>query len=231
MGTTVALLVGRDPQDRYSLHRGYADSVWQVDATPVVLVPPCELDGIGRYVEAALDCDALCATGGGDVDPQLYGSDRIDGLLALDALRDAAELAAVRAAVQARIPVLGICRGVQLMTVALGGTLYQDLPGAGYPGHWEEDRQLEPVHVVRAEPGTCAAASMGGATMVNSIHHQGVRDPGPRLSATAWSDDGLIEAVEAEGLLGVQWHPERLAWRDARHLGPFRWLVSARVAA
>jgi putative glutamine amidotransferase len=80
---------------------------------------------------------------------------------------------------------------------------------------------------VTADPSTLACAALAGAEQVNSIHHQAVRDPGPHLRATAWSDDGTIEAIEADGLLGVQWHPERLITHDARHLAPFRWLVAA----
>jgi putative glutamine amidotransferase len=82
------------------------------------------------------------------------------------------------------------------------------------------------VHAIRAEPGSLAEQALGGATKVNSIHHQAVRDPGS-LIATAWSDDGVIEAVEGEGVLGVQWHPERLFAYDACHLAAFEWLVDA----
>jgi putative glutamine amidotransferase len=111
------------------------------------------------------------------------------------------------------------------MTVALRGTLHQDLAAAGYRGHWDEARQHEPVHAVYSDDGTAARSALAGATEVNSIHHQAVRDPGPQLRATAWSADGVIEAVEGIGVLGVQWHPERLADHDARHLAPFIWLL------
>jgi putative glutamine amidotransferase len=229
---TVALLVGREPAQRYSLYHGYADSIWRVGATPVVLTPPpSSLAAIDRYVEAALSCDAICLTGGDDVDPRLYGEEPSEHVTQLDAGRDAAELAAVRAAVDAGIPVLGICRGIQLIAVALGGSLHQDLPTAGYPGHWEESRQAEPVHRVTAEAGSLALTALAGATSVNSIHHQAVRDPGPLLSATARAEDGVIEAVETTGVLGIQWHPERLAGVDERHLAPFRWLAGSRVPA
>jgi putative glutamine amidotransferase len=219
---SVALLVGREPPHRFSVHRGYADAVWAIGATPVVLVPPPSVEGLDRYVSAALACDAVCATGGGDVAVEPF-----EGLMDPDPMRDAVEAAVVRAAVSASRPVLGICRGIQLMAVALGGAVFRDLPTAGYAGHWEEERQFEPVHGISAEPGSAALAALGGARLVNSIHHQAVSDPGPQLVASAWSDDGLIEAVEGPGLLGVQWHPERLFGTDARHLGPFQWLVAA----
>jgi len=226
--TTVALLIGRDPPDRYSLNRGYADALYAVGATPVVLVPPVSSAGLPGYVSAALACDALCVTGGGDVDPARYGAmSRSPELMDVDSQRDAAELAAVRAAVSAATPVLGICRGIQLVTVALGGTLHQDVASVGFSGHWEEERQREPVHPVSASPGSLAAAALAGAAVVNSIHHQAVASVGPTLTASAWAPDGLIEAVEAPGVLGVQWHPERLYESDPRHLAPFRWVVGA----
>jgi len=226
---TVALLIGREPAHRYSVHRAYADAVWSVGALPMLLPPPPS-DAAGevdRLVEAALHCDAVCVTGGGDVDPTRYGEDRSAGLMDIDALRDAVEVAVVRASVAQGTPVLGICRGIQLVTVALGGALHQDLARAGFGGHWEEERQHEPVHAVEADAGSVAERALGGAFTVNSIHHQAVRSPGPALRATAWSADGVIEAVEAEGVLGVQWHPERLVATDDRHLAPFRWLVTA----
>jgi putative glutamine amidotransferase len=121
--------------------------------------------------------------------------------------------------------VLGICRGMQIMAVASGGTLHQHLPTAGFEHHWEESRQYEPVHEVIADAGSKAAFALGGTVKVNSIHHQAVRKAGEGLHATAWSDDGVIEAVEGDELLGVQWHPERLLDSDGRHLAPFRWLA------
>ncbi|MHB8466252.1 MAG: gamma-glutamyl-gamma-aminobutyrate hydrolase family protein [Acidimicrobiales bacterium] len=225
--TTVALLVGRDPAHRYSLHRGYADAVWRVGATPLVFVPPLDAAGVERYVDAVVGCDAVCATGGGDIDPRRYGEDPLAGLQDVDAGRDAAEVAAVVAAVDAHRPVLGICRGIQLLAVAFGGRLHQDLPTAGHPGHWQEERQHEPVHALATVPGSLAEAVLGGTAQVNSIHHQAVKDPGARLVATAWADDGVIEAVESDRVLGIQWHPERMAHLDERHLAPFRWLTGA----
>jgi putative glutamine amidotransferase len=224
---TVAVLIGREPPLRYSVHRAYADAVWEVGATPVILVPPSVPGAVDRIISVALGCDAVCLTGGGDVDPGRYGEQPPGGLMDVDGSRDEIEMEVVRAARQAGQPLLGICRGIQAVAVALGGTLHQHLPTAGFDGHWEEERQYEPVHRVRVDASTLAGAALGGADVVNSIHHQAVRDPGPTLRATAWSEDGVIEAVEADGLLGVQWHPERLIASDGRHLSCFRWLVAA----
>jgi len=226
--TSVAVLVGREPAHRFSVHRGYVDSLWQAGALPVILAPPPDRSYVGAFVEAALACDAVCLTGGGDVDPRLYGAEPEPLTAGMDPLRDEAEVAVVRAAAGGGRPILGICRGIQLLAVAFGGTLYQDLPSAGFAGHRDEVRELEPVHVVTAAAGSAAEAVLAGALAVNSIHHQAVRVPGPGLQATAWSADGVIEAVEAPGVLGLQWHPERLAGADTRHLAPFEWLTGRR---
>jgi len=223
----VAVLVGHEPERRYSVHRGYVDALWAAGATPILLAPPADTSAVDRYVEAALGCDAVCVTGGGDVDPAFYGAVAEDGLMSVDPPRDAAEVAAVRAAAEAGRPVLGICRGIQLVAVAFGGSLHQDLTRAGFSGHWAIEQEYEPAHAIEVESGSAALVALGGANTVNSIHHQAVRDPGPGLVATAWSPDGVIEAVEGPGVLGVQWHPERLWPTDERHIAPFVWLVAA----
>jgi putative glutamine amidotransferase len=181
----------------------------------------------GALIDLVSHCTAIIATGGGDVDPANYagsaGSPEL--LMDVDPWRDTNEFAVVRHAMAQGKRVLGVCRGIQLLAVIDGGTLIFDLAEKGFDGHWEEERQYEPVHLVRAEPGSTAAQVLGPVEWVNSIHHQAVADPGQTLRATAWSDDGVIEAIEAPGLLGVQWHPERLANTDPRHLAPFAWVV------
>lgn len=226
MTKTVAVLVGREPAERYSVHRGYIDALWAVGAVALV-VPAGPGADIEHTLEATQQTDGVLITGGGDVDPGVYGGPDSALLQQVDPDRDTVEAAVVAQAREAGRPVLGICRGVQLLAAALGGTLVQDLVEAGLGGHWEEERQYEPVHRVSADPSSLAALALAGATRVNSIHHQAVADPGPGLQATAWGDDGVIEAVEAELLLGVQWHPERLFASDRRHLAAFAWLVTA----
>jgi putative glutamine amidotransferase len=223
---TVALLVGREPDLRYSLHRGYADAVWAAGGVPLVLTPPPADVGLDAFVAAVAGCDALLLSGGGDVDPAAYGETARVALMGVDAERDRAELAATHAAVEAGRPVLGICRGIQLLSVALGGRLHQDLAADGFAGHhWEEERQHEVVHLVEVVAGSTTASVVPADRLVNSIHHQAVRDPGPALEVTARSEDGVIEGVEGDRLLGVQWHPERLFRTDPRHLAPFAWLL------
>jgi putative glutamine amidotransferase len=147
--------------------------------------------------------------------------------MSVDAPRDRVEIAAVQRAHDADVRILGICRGAQVVGVAFGGTLHQDLVGGGFPHHhWDEERQYEPVHAIKVEAGSLAERALAGATHVNSIHHQAVADPGS-LRATAWSEDGVVEAIEGDSVLGIQWHPERLLAHDAANIAAFEWLVDA----
>jgi putative glutamine amidotransferase len=237
---TVAVLAGHFPADRASIHRAYLNAVWLAGGQPVILAPPPP-GALNPALDVLERCQAVLLTGGGDIDPARYGQDvgaRIE-LMEVDPARDAFELAAIDRTLAARLPLLGICRGLQLLAVALGGRLHQDLDAAGYPGHWREADSHLPAHALTAVPGSLAEVALGGRTSVNSVHHQAVADPGEHLVATARTEDGLIEAVEgAPGsgygpLLGLQWHPERMACppegreADPAHLAPFRWLVEA----
>lgn len=157
----------------------------------------------------------LLLPGGGDPDPALYGKPELRPLCRIDAARDALEFEAIRVAIERRLPILGICRGLQVTNVALGGTLVADLPTAGFDGHhWlEGDR----VHDLVILPSTGLSEITGeGAAWVNSAHHQGADIVAPRLAVSARSQDGVIETLEwaqPDGksfLLLVHWHPERL---------------------
>ncbi|MBO5339648.1 MAG: gamma-glutamyl-gamma-aminobutyrate hydrolase family protein [Oscillospiraceae bacterium] len=163
-----------------------------------------------------LSFDALVLTGGGDVDPRLYGQeDR--GSLPPDPARDRAELALVKAYLDAGKPILGICRGCQILNVALGGTLIQDLGQTGNLFH----RRIETdkVHPVRAQESSLLHALYGPLFHVNSAHHQAVDVPGSGAVITARSEGGVAEALELPGrpVLGVQFHPERMT---GAHLRP-----------
>ncbi|HTZ08182.1 MAG TPA: gamma-glutamyl-gamma-aminobutyrate hydrolase family protein [Acidimicrobiales bacterium] len=223
---TVALTMGRSPAARYSVHRGYLEALWDLGANVALLAA-----GPGAGMEQALDlvraCDAVLLTGGPDVDPSVYGAQPTGLEKDCDPERDAIEVAAVHCALEEGKRVLGICRGMQLVTAALGGRLVADLPAAGYCGHDAEERESSRVHGVAAAPGSLAHEVLVGMGMVNSIHHQAVLDSGEQLEVSARADDGVVEAVEAEGVLGIQWHPERLPRDDIGRLAPFRWLVGA----
>ena len=173
-----------------------------------------------RQPEALLqDLDGLLLPGGPDIAPQLYGESTTHRSVEVDPERDALELPLVRAALVRGMPILGVCRGIQTLNVAAGGTLWQDLPSQRpsrvvhkEPLEGRNRRQL--LHAVVVEPSAHLRVILGGGTqMVNSIHHQAVRDPAAGFVPVAAAPDGTIEAIEAihhAFVLGVQWHPEEL---------------------
>jgi putative glutamine amidotransferase len=224
-GPVIGITVGRQPFERYSLHVGYVDAIDQIDAFPLLL-PVGPSTDIDRLVSQVLACDAIVISGGEDVDPSLSKIERPNEARTPDRSRDEAEIAVIHQALDSGRPVLGICRGAQVLAVAFGGALVGDLVGAGYSNHDEAERQYEPVHEISVDADSIASAMLADLTTVNSAHHQAVHTPGEGFRATAWSPDGVIEATEGPGAVGVQWHPERLADKDPRHLAPFRWLLS-----
>jgi len=189
--------------------RDYEAAVRRAGAVPRPLAldeaPANALDGV----------DGLLLTGGDDVDPALYGEAAHSTYDLSEPGRDAFEIDLVRRALDADIPVLAICRGLQVLNVALGGTLIQDIPSEPAPllPHDTSGAPTTLAHTVEVTPGTCLAALVGpeGTRAVNSRHHQAVRALGNGLVVTATSPDGVIEAAEvpaARFCVGVQWHPE-----------------------
>lgn len=213
----------------------YTDAVARAGGVPVLLAPvPAD------RIDAILDrMDGLVLTGGGDVDPQRYGEDPVPSVHGVDARRDEFELELARRARQRRTPMLAICRGLQVLNVALGGSLIQDIAGngTGEPHHRAGHGVYHGHQPVRLEAG-CRIAGIVGETdlMVNSIHHQAVRRLAPGLRAVGWAGDGVVEAVEHEDggwpLLAVQWHPEYLGHADdAASAALFSALVASARAA
>jgi putative glutamine amidotransferase len=185
-------------------HR-YVEKVAAAGGVPVVLPPVA-----AASPEVLERLDALVLAGGSDVDPARYGAEPHPATSSIRPDRDEGELALLPAALERDLPILGVCRGMQLMTVAHGGTLQQHVPDVvGHDGH-RPSPGVYGAHPVRLAPGSLAHRTLGDATSVSSYHHQGVASPGS-LTVTGWSDDELIEAVEIPGhrfALGVLWHPE-----------------------
>jgi putative glutamine amidotransferase len=218
--------------DRAGVNAAYLHSVVRGGGVPLVL---SQLMGAEHAPIALEACDAIVLTGGEDVDPARYGAARSPALGTADYARDDFELALFAAARQRGLPILGICRGIQVINVAMGGTLWQDLPSErpGPVNHDPGGRRDARTHAVRLAPESRVAAALGvTALQPNSFHHQGIRDLAPGLVATGWAEDGLVEAVEGEEgegwLVAVQWHPEEM---HADATAPERGLFSALVAA
>ena len=187
-----------------------------------------ELSDPEQAVQDALTCDGLLLPGGGDMDPKFYGQARSPACGEPNLLRDAAEPLLLRAFLAADKPVLGICRGIQVMNAALGGDLYQDIkPFEHLPhnDHWAK------VHTVTVRRGTLLSRILGQDTvLVNSQHHQAVDRVAPGFTLAALSEDGIVEAIEkpdARFCLGVQWHPEWLSDADPAMQGLFDAFVNA----
>lgn len=228
-----------DDMDRTGVSAPYVRALVRAGLAPLIvspLLPPTAASGLLD------DMDGLLLTGGEDIGPELYNALPSPHLGLLSADRDAIELAMLAEARRRNLPVLAICRGIQLVNVGLGGTLWQDLPSER-PGpvlHEPDVPRGRRVHRVRLAPGSRLAHAMGQVLLeVNSIHHQAIRELADQLTAVAWSDDGLIEGVEAAAgawLMGVQWHPEDLLDDDPDAMdqalfGAFAEAISARPSA
>jgi putative glutamine amidotransferase len=204
--TTSAVYDGRRVEE---VTRAYVSSVLKAGGLPVLL--PILEPG---HADAMLDgLDGLLLSGGGDIDPEHYGGVAVPAVAGVDPSRDAWELALVARAIERDLPVLGVCRGAQVINVAAGGTLIVDLPTVTDVLHRAADRFEEDVHPVEVRPGSRLAWAMARETAgVNTLHHQAVDRVGRGLRAVAWGPDGVIEAVEGKTarVLGVQWHPELL---------------------
>jgi putative glutamine amidotransferase len=214
---------GEPPHAEMALGMTYLKAIEAAGGMPVVLPP------LGDAAALLERLDAICLSGGPDLDPEAYGApDRHAELGPTEPDLDAFELALARAADERDIPVLGVCRGAQALNVARGGTLHQHVPA-----HRQTGPATAPTHTVRVERGTRLAQVVGSRPLpVNSFHHQAVDALGRGLRAVAWAADGTIEAIEGPGprfLLGVQWHAEGLVARP-RHRALFEALVAAAAA-
>ncbi len=189
--------------------RAYTDQVAAAGGVPVVLPPIADL-----LPEMLARVDAVVLAGGPDVDPSRYGARPHVATGPPPVQRDAAEVAAIEVVTDeaSPLPVLAVCRGMQLLNTTRGGTLRQHLPDdLGHTGHAPAPGEYG-THAVRVASGTALAAAVAAGSLdVPSYHHQGIGDLGRGLVATAWADDGTVEALEDPALpfcIGVQWHPE-----------------------
>ena len=212
-----------DRPPRLVQNRAYLDAIEAAGAIPMPLPLLRDPDKLRALYER---CDAICLPGGPDVVPQRYGEDpREDAGISSEDELDETEMLLTRWLVAEDRPTLAICRGIQVLNVALGGTLWQDIADHRQA---QRDRLAHPVHIA---PGTRLHDVLGCTELeVNSLHHQAIRQVGEGLTVSATTDDGLVEAVELPErrfLIGVQWHPEELVGSSDVQRRLFTALVAA----
>ena len=205
---------GRDEENRFTLPSEYVDSVRRAGGLSILLAPgETELD---RWLELV---DGVILSGGGDLDPTLYGGTPHETVYMVDEERDRGELDLARKVLESGVPTLGICRGTQVINVALGGTLHVHLPEVFGS---DVDHRLPPreptPHCVRVDKDSRLAGIVGEIEFdCESWHHQAIKDVAPSLEVAAYAPDGVVEAVEKHDhpwLHAVQWHPELSSERD-----------------
>ncbi len=219
-------------KDSYWMLPGYFDGIEEAGGIPLMLPMTADGDAFERLV---LSVDGVLLTGGQDVSPELYGESAKETCGEVCPARDAMEPRLAETALRLGRPILGICRGIQLLNVCLGGTLYQDLPTEleGGVSHHMEPPYDRAEHTVKIAEGSPLAEVLGETEIgVNSCHHQGVKRLAPALEAMARAEDGLVEAVympSEKFVWAVQWHPEFSHKNDAHSRMIFRAFVEAAV--
>ena len=227
----IGVAPGYSGADYSNVNRTYTDAILRAGGIPFILP---QVNDPAEASEMLSRVDGIVFTGGVDLDPVRYGETVLNESVEIDSHRDTLDILYATAALERRIPILAICRGEQLMNVVLGGTLYQDLPTQkpGDIAHRQSAPGKVPTQRIFVAKGSMLYRIMGTEElMVNSFHHQAVKDPSPLVTVTALSEDGVVEAYEWTGkgrwLLAVQFHPEMLLRGDDNWLRLFKAFVKA----
>jgi putative glutamine amidotransferase len=199
----------------YEIPQAYLDAILTAGGLPILLPTSLPITALPELVNRF---DSFVLSGGGGVEPALYGGHLDATVHSIDPERDAFECALIPLVLEADKPLLAICRGAQILNVALGGSLYEDIPSAlpeALRHDWYPNIPRDYLaHIVEIKPGSRLAEILGTHKLrTNSLHHQAIRQPAPALEVVAHAEDGVIEAVELPGkrfAIGVQWHPECL---------------------
>jgi gamma-glutamyl-gamma-aminobutyrate hydrolase PuuD len=216
----IGISCGRSNSGASTLNATYTEAVARAGGIPVIFPTVADSALAATLVRRV---DGVIFSGGPDVDPSHYGETFWNETVEVDTLRDASDLLLARAAIAARKPIMGICRGEQLLNVVLGGSLYQDIP-----------TQVDTLvahsgarHRIGVEKGSVLYRLFGQDSLtVNSFHHQAVKDVAPGIRVTAYAPNGIVEAYEyGDRLIAFQFHPEALARSDDAWLAPFRYFV------
>jgi len=207
--------------------RNISKAVSMAGGLPIIL-PVNEPEIAKKYADLI---DGLILAGGEDVSPELYGEDARRAIRATYPKRDDAEVAIAKKVIENKKPILGICRGLQLLNVIFGGSLYQDLAENIEVSvkHIQETPSNHPIHTVSVNADSYMASFLSSEIFVNSFHHQIIRELGEGLRIAATSSDGVIEAIESvdedKSIIAIQWHPENLYYKDKDHMALFENLI------
>ncbi|MED3564034.1 gamma-glutamyl-gamma-aminobutyrate hydrolase family protein [Bacillus xiapuensis] len=231
IGITTSYVKHNDNMEGVYIHHDYHRAVERAGGIPLLLPAVKDEEAIQRYVEL---CDGIIMSGGEDVDPQFFGKSPHVKIGFFRTERDEFEIRLYHYYSKTKKPIFGICRGIQLINVACGGTLLQDIPSVkDREAHLHEQTIPRPLpfHQVKLEKNSWIAGVWGKETMfVNSLHHQAIEKLGGGLVITALADDGIIEAVEGKDhpyLIAVQWHPESMSEKHPEMQELFNQLVQA----
>jgi putative glutamine amidotransferase len=231
IGVTTSVTKPEMTPERAYVNAAYLRAVQAAGGVPVLLPPQLDPASLAALRERL---DGLVLTGGGDIAPARFGETPHPAVDDVSEARDALEIDLALHAIDRAVPLLAICRGVQVLNVALGGSLHQDIASdlATDVTHVQAAPRATPTHAVTVQGESRLAATLGALEVqVNSMHHQAVKKLGRGLREVAWAPDGVIEGLEAPEargfVLGVQWHPEELVGHDPAARALFRALVTA----
>ncbi len=209
----------------HKLHDEYVYAVKEAGGVPFLLPGLDFFELIAVYYN---QLDGFIFSGGSDVDPAFFGEEPQQGLREITPRRDALELALAKLVLEGDKPALGICRGMQVLNIAAGGDVYQDLQDVTKQKHIQQAPRRYPFHTVQVQQDSNLFRLVQQESFkVNSFHHQAIRQVGKGLKAVGWSKDGLVEAIESSDarIMAVQWHPECNWWRDKLSFSLFENLV------
>ena len=230
IGITGNFMAKAGPRGSYGIGGDYIKSIRMAGGCPVILAVTNDPELITQYIDSI---DGFLCPGGADVAPHLYGEDPVRGMSYFNMDQDVFEMQMIKGCVAAKKPVFGVCRGMQLVNVAFGGSMIQDIPSQtkSVQAHaGSMDARDEPFHWVDLKEGSVIRQLMGSdKIMTNSFHHQAVKDIARGFTVTGTAADGIVEAMECmdKKILAVQFHPENLAQRFEDFVNLFRWLVNS----
>lgn len=210
--------------ERIYVAKSYVKAIEMSGAVPIIIPVNTNKENIRRQIEAV---DGVIISGGSDVNPTLYNEEPAKELGFIHPEIDEFDIEAIKVALELKKPILGICRGLQVLNVALGGNLYQDLSyrDCSFIKHVQDTKPYLGTHYIEIKEGSILSDVLGRKILVNTYHHQSIKELGEGLEIIAYSNDGIAEAIQKSGdtfVLGVQWHPEMMFEKDEKMLNLFK---------